>query len=124
MGFLNKILELSKSKGRNNNRTAQTEDLDKGFDYQTKGIEAYKNKQFKESKTYLLKAMDYGFYSPGGVTYLAKIYRKEKDYQSEVMILEKSIRVMKKDTENNYGKNLEKLEERLENARDYQRKSG
>ena len=55
------------------------------------GISDYQNKNFDSAKEKLLKAMELGFYSPGGTEYLAKIYRKEKDYLSEIISLFSSI---------------------------------
>lgn len=84
-----------------------------GFSLQTKGIESYKNKQFDEAEEYFVQAMAKGFYSPGGLLYLAKIYRKKQDYSSELALLEIGLQRLKDDGDNNYGQNIVKLEERL-----------
>ena len=39
----------------------------KGFVYQMNGISDYQNKNFDSAKEKLLKAMELGFYSPGGI---------------------------------------------------------
>lgn len=63
-----------------------------GFIYQNNAIVDYKNKDFESAKHGFLKAInEYNFYSPGGVDYLAKIYRKEKDYKSEINVLENAL---------------------------------
>jgi len=135
MNFIKKIKDLtssSKSKSLNDFRKElkqreqtnkvyieQRKNEDVGFEFQTKGIEAYKNKEFKKSEKYLLQAMNEGFYSPGGLVYIAKIYRKRKDYNSEVEVLENGLEQLKKDKKNNYGSNLLKVQERLSKAREY-----
>ena len=90
----------------------------KGFVYQMNGISDYQNKNFDSAKEKLLKAMELGFYSPGGTEYLAKIYRKEKDYLSEIKILENSISNLKNENAMKQSQNnVLKLEERLAKAK-------
>ena len=90
----------------------------KGFVYQMNGISDYQNKNFDSAKEKLLKAMELGFYSPGGTEYLAKIYRKEKDYLSEIKILENSISNWKNENAMKQSQNnVLKLEERLAKAK-------
>jgi len=135
MNFIKKIKDLtssSKSKSLNDfrkelkQRQQKIDEFDKqrknddvGFSLQEKAIEAYKAKQFDEAENHFLQAMNKGFYSPGGLIYLAKIYRKRKDYDSEVKVLEKGLQRLKNDKENNFGKNLVKVEERLTKAKEY-----
>lgn len=117
--------ELKQREQTNNEYIEQRKNEDIGFSLQEKGIAAYKNKQFDKAEKHLIKATNIGFYTPGGVRYLAMIYRKRKDYDSEVKILEEGIEWLKKDKKKNntnYGKNIDKLEDRLKKAKEYSQK--
>lgn len=103
-----------------------------GYLDQLEGIGFYKNKDFEKAEKYLLMAFDNGFSSPACTDYLAKIYRKRKDYQSEVKALERGIKIQidnfNKETKNGknlthenqkvyFEKSLDKNTERLEKAK-------
>lgn len=90
-----------------------------GFVFQNNAIVDYQNKDFESAKKGFLTAInEYNFYTPGGVDYLAKIYRKEKDYQSEIDFIEKAIKKFKSEPEVNWSKSkVASLEQRLEKAK-------
>lgn len=90
----------------------------KGFIIQNNAIVDYKNSDFESAKKGFLEAINkYDFYSPGGVEYLAKIYRKEKDYQSEINIIEKALDFFESQPDQNWSKPVtERLRKRLDKA--------
>ncbi|WP_367007402.1 hypothetical protein ABZ559_04895 [Streptococcus sp. ZY19097] len=92
----------------------------KGFALQQKAIADYQNKNFGSSKKGFLKAMnECDFYTPGGVDYLAKIYRKEKDYQAEVELIERAMKKFESKPEVNWSAStIAALRKRLAKARE------
>lgn len=90
-----------------------------GFVYQQNAIVDYKNKDFESAKKGFLTAVDnYNFYTPGGIEYLAKIFRKEKDYKSEIEYIEKALVKFNSDPEVNWSKSTtDALKKRLEKAK-------
>lgn len=97
-------------------KPSETEDEYKGFLYQMNGIADYKDKDFINVKKNLLEAQKLGFYSPGGINYLAKIYRKEKNYTEEIILIEQYLQnINSKD--NLSEKALNSLKIRLEKAK-------
>lgn len=93
----------------------ETRDEKIGFVYQTNAIADYKEKKFDDAEKGFLKALEYDFYSPGGVDYLAKIYRKRKDYEAEIELLERSIKKLSKTEE--FKNATDGLEYRLERSK-------
>lgn len=88
----------------------------KGFTYQQKAIQEYKNKNYKLSLEYFILSSKLGFYSPGGLQYFAKLYRKNKDYQSEIKILIEGIDAIKRSSEFK-NVDLSNLQKRLEKTK-------
>lgn len=86
-----------------------------GFVAQHNAIVDYKNKDFEAAKDGLLKAIEeYSFYTPGGIDYLAKLYRKEKDYLSESQIIERGLSHFEAHPETNWSiSKIESLRKRL-----------
>lgn len=101
-------------------------DEKKGFVYQNNAIVDYKNKNFDSAKSGFLKAInDYNFYTPGGVNYLAKIYRKEKDYNAEIELVEKALTYFCNRPEVNWSQpSIAALKHRLERAKELAKKHG
>ncbi|GAB2318913.1 hypothetical protein IRB23SM22_11710 [Alkalibacterium sp. s-m-22] len=95
-------------------KPVETIEQRKGFLLQTKGINHYKNKEFDEAESFLLQGLEHNFYSPGGVEYLAKIYRKRKDYKNEVDILDKGIKRLISDLPKEAKQSNEVLFEKLQ----------
>lgn len=95
-----------------------------GFVIQNNAIVDYRNKDFESSKQGFLEAMNtYDFYTPGGVDYLAKIYRKEKDYQAEIDLIERAIRKFNSEPEVNWSKStIANLKKRLVKAKELLKK--
>lgn len=108
-------------------KPVETVEQRKGFLLQTKGINHYKNKEFDEAESFLLQGLEHNFYSPGGIDYLAKIYRKRKDYKNEVDILNKGIKRLIDDLpkESKLGNKIlfEKLQVRRDKAQELLEKS-
>lgn len=97
-------------------KPSETEDEYKGFLYQMNGIADYKDKDFINAKINLIKAHSLGFYSPGGINYLAKIYRKEKNYSEEINSIETGLKNL--DYKENLSEStLSDLKKRLEKAK-------
>ncbi|MCL4882618.1 hypothetical protein ACJBY2_10610 [Streptococcus suis] len=95
-----------------------------GYVIQHNAIVDYKNKDFESAKNGLLLAIEkYEFYSPGGVDYLAKIYRKEKDYQSEIKIIEQGLAYFESNPETNWSvSKIATLNKRLAKAEELNEK--
>ncbi|HEM3710640.1 TPA: hypothetical protein U1D09_000797 [Streptococcus suis] len=108
-----KLTELGIESNKNRNDK-------KGFVIQNNAIVDYTNKDFDSAKKGFLKAMnECDFYTPGGVDYLAKIYRKEKDYQAEVELIERAIKKFNSEPETNWSKyRIANLEKRLIKAKE------
>lgn len=70
-----------------------------GYLDQTEGINYYKLKDFDKAEKYLLSALSKDFASPGGIMYLAKIYRKRKEYDREINILRRGGEMLIKNKE-------------------------
>lgn len=61
---------------------------------------------------------EYNFYTPGGVEYLAKIYRKEKNYQSEIEVVEKGLEFFERHKNQNWSvSTITNLNKRLDKAK-------
>ena len=115
--------ELDKLRSSKNEIQKELKDKE-GFYFQNNAIVAYKEKRFQESKELFLKARKLGFYSPGGTDYLAKIYRKEKDYVNEIKVIEESFSYFKKSKEYNYSiDSMTNLHHRLNKAKELLAKS-
>ncbi|HEM4055377.1 TPA: hypothetical protein U1W00_000970 [Streptococcus suis] len=97
-----------------------------GFVHQHNAIIDYKNKDFEAAKAGLQEAMEkYYFYTPGGVDYLAKIYRKEKDYKSEIKLIEIGLAYFDERPEINWSTSkIESLQKRLVKAKELDNKKG
>ncbi|HEM4334877.1 TPA: hypothetical protein U1Y26_001552 [Streptococcus suis] len=95
-----------------------------GFVIQNNAIVDYRNKDFESAKQGFLEAMNtYDFYTPGGVDYLAKIYRKEKDYQAEIDLIEKAIEKFNSKSQVNWSKSgFANLKKRLAKAKELLKK--
>ncbi|MGT2785337.1 hypothetical protein [Streptococcus merionis] len=65
--------------------------MEKGFLHQQKGLQAYSDKNFSLAEKELNTAISLGFVSPGAVRKLATLYRKQKEYNKEVKLLELAI---------------------------------
>ncbi|MBX8938852.1 TerB N-terminal domain-containing protein [Enterococcus gilvus] len=83
------------------------EPINDGFDEEIKGIELYKQENFKEAEEWLLRSVKGDFDAPGLYERLGILYRKQKRFSDEVEILKIGI----KNVENNT-----KLNERLAKA--------
>ncbi|MCK3937045.1 hypothetical protein ACQ7BN_08085 [Streptococcus suis] len=97
-----------------------------GFVHQHNAIVDYKSKDFEAAKAGLQEAMQkYYFYTPGGVDYLAKIYRKEKDYKSEIKLIEIGLAYFDERPEINWSTSkIESLQKRLVKAKELDKKKG
>lgn len=91
-----------------------------GFIHQSNAIADYQNGDYEEAKTGFIKAMEkYCFYSPGGVEYLAKIYRKEKNYEAEIEVINKGLNYFENHNDHNWsGPTIIKLNKRLDKAKE------
>jgi len=83
------------------------EPINDGFDEDIKGIELYKQENFKEAEEWLLRSVKGDFDAPGLYERLGILYRKQKRFSDEVEILKIGIK--------NVGNNT-KLNERLAKA--------
>lgn len=90
-----------------------------GFVHQSNAITDYQDGNYDEAKKGLIKAMEkYNFYTPGGVEYLAKIYRKEKNYQSEIEVVEKGLEYFEKHKDQSWSvSTITNLNKRLVKAK-------
>ncbi len=114
--ILEKYRKDSKKQLEQGIKPSETEDEYKGFLYQMNGIADYKDKDFINAKINLIKAHSLGFYSPGGINYLAKIYRKEKNYSEEINSIETGLKNL--DYKENLSEStLSDLKKRLEKAK-------
>lgn len=89
-----------------------------GFVHQSNAITDYKDGNYEEAKKGFIKAMEnYNFYTPGGVEYLAKIYRKEKNYLAEIEVIKKGLAYFDKHKDQNWSvPSITNLNKRLDKA--------
>lgn len=89
--------------------------FEKGYQANLKAMEYEKNKNIEKAIEFYEKSISYDFTGNHPYDRLAIIYRKNKDYDNEIRVLNKAINVFSKNTSNRLDINpkLNKFKQRL-----------
>lgn len=87
-----------------------------GYLYQVEGIMKYNQGDLEEAEANLLRALQNNYFIYEGIEYLTTIYRKRRDYLSEITTLERGIKVITKEKDPNQDIIINELKKQLDKA--------